>query len=83
VPRRRKDDSAPNKSIMRYLAAFDPATVRDMQAWSGLTPARDNRATPDTPAHLPRRAWQRTLRPARLLTFAAADANTRKIQFTE
>lgn len=34
-------NAAPEPAILRYLRAFGPATVKDMQVWSGLTRLRE------------------------------------------
>jgi hypothetical protein len=36
-----KTNASPRRAIRRYLAAFGPATIRDIQVWSGLTGLRE------------------------------------------
>jgi hypothetical protein len=82
--------------ILRYLAAFGPATVADMRAWSGLPGLREvaERLRPrlrtfrndhglelfDLP-HAPRPDHALAEEGGRLLAFAADDAPARDVRF--
>ncbi len=58
-------ENRPDAMLRRYLAAFGPASLKDMQLWSGLTGLREavEKAAP-RPGHLPRRERRRAVRPA-------------------
>ena len=58
------DSDNPRELVSRYLRAFGPGTVRDIQTWSGPAGGRERRAQAGA-AHLPGRARQRATRPAR------------------